>query len=304
MQFTPDLLPSDVVGVTRVEPQRRASSSSGPARSSPTSCSATRSTGPRRRRSRRCSRPWPRARSPSTATTYPLGPPFMVIATQNPIEHEGTYPAAREPARPVPHAGVGRLPRPRRRDRRARHPRRPRPRSTTSARWPPPPTSRRMIAAAARRARGPGAQGLPGRPGRRHPPPPAPRARHVAARHAQPPAGGPGPGRGRTAAAYVIPDDIKALAEPVLAHRLLVTPEAQLQGISSADVLAEVLRRGPGARPCRRREDAGMLTRQGWLSRRWRPSSLFIAGRLVRRARAVRARRRDRRCSSPAPRCT
>ena len=25
-------------------------------------------------------------------TTYPLGPPFMVIATQNPVEHEGTYP--------------------------------------------------------------------------------------------------------------------------------------------------------------------------------------------------------------------
>ena len=24
--------------------------------------------------------------------TYPLGSPFMVIATQNPIEHEGTYP--------------------------------------------------------------------------------------------------------------------------------------------------------------------------------------------------------------------
>jgi MoxR-like ATPase len=26
------------------------------------------------------------------AVTRPLGPPFMVIATQNPIEHEGTYP--------------------------------------------------------------------------------------------------------------------------------------------------------------------------------------------------------------------
>src|SRR5690606_22095962 len=25
-------------------------------------------------------------------SSYPLGPPFMVIATQNPIEHEGTYP--------------------------------------------------------------------------------------------------------------------------------------------------------------------------------------------------------------------
>ena len=45
-------------------------------------------------------------------STYPLGPPFMVIATQNPVEHEGTYPAPREPARPLPDADVGRLPRP------------------------------------------------------------------------------------------------------------------------------------------------------------------------------------------------
>ena len=35
--------------------------------------------------------------------------------------------------------------------------------------------------------------------------------------------------------------DVKALAEPVLAHRLVVTPEAQLQGISPADALREVL---------------------------------------------------------------
>ena len=39
----------------------------------------------------------------------------------------------------------------------------------------------------------------------------------------------------------MIPDDIKTLAEPVLAHRLMVTPEAQLQGLSSASALAEVL---------------------------------------------------------------
>ena len=32
---------------------------------------------------------------------------------------------------------------------------------------------------------------------------------------------------GRT---YVVPDDVKALAGPVLAHRLLLSPEAQLQG--------------------------------------------------------------------------
>ncbi|MDZ7734032.1 MAG: MoxR family ATPase [Acidimicrobiia bacterium] len=42
--------------------------------------------------------------------------------------------------------------------------------------------------------------------------------------------------RGR---AYVTPDDLKELAEPVLAHRLIVTPEAQLQGIRAADALHE-----------------------------------------------------------------
>ena len=35
--------------------------------------------------------------------TYPLSPPFMVLATQNPIEHEGTYPLPRA-SRPIPHA--------------------------------------------------------------------------------------------------------------------------------------------------------------------------------------------------------
>jgi MoxR-like ATPase len=54
--------------------------------------------------------------------------------------------------------------------------------------------------------------------------------------------------RTRAAAAgrnYVVPDDIKALAETVLAHRLVVTPEAQLAGIRSADVIGEVLRTVP-----------------------------------------------------------
>ena len=55
------------------------------------------------------------------AHTYRLPRPFMVIATQNPIELEGTYPAARGAARPLPHAHPDGLPRPRRR---ARDPRR------------------------------------------------------------------------------------------------------------------------------------------------------------------------------------
>ena len=69
----------------------RASSSSA-ARSSPTSCSPTRSTAPRRRRSRRCSR---RCRSSTVTvakTTHQLPQPFFVLATQNPLEMEGTYP--------------------------------------------------------------------------------------------------------------------------------------------------------------------------------------------------------------------
>jgi MoxR-like ATPase len=54
--------------------------------------------------------------------------------------------------------------------------------------------------------------------------------------------------RARAAAAgraYVVPDDIKVLAEPVLAHRLLVTPEAQLGGIRPVDALGEALRSIP-----------------------------------------------------------
>ena len=76
----------------RLRPAARTSSSSGPARCSRTSCSSTRSTAPRRRRRRRCSSACRSGRSRSTAVTYPLERPFMVIATQNPIEYEGTYP--------------------------------------------------------------------------------------------------------------------------------------------------------------------------------------------------------------------
>jgi MoxR-like ATPase len=41
--------------------------------------------------------------------------------------------------------------------------------------------------------------------------------------------------------AYVIPEDFKALVEPVFAHRLLLSPDAQVRGATAADVLREVL---------------------------------------------------------------
>ncbi len=50
----------------------------------------------------------------------------------------------------------------------------------------------------------------------------------------------------RTAAAaahrdHVIPDDLKNLAQPTLAHRLVLSPEAQLQGVTTTQVLGEIL---------------------------------------------------------------
>jgi MoxR-like ATPase len=42
---------------------------------------------------------------------------------------------------------------------------------------------------------------------------------------------------------YVTPDDIKALAEPTLAHRLIVKPESQLRGRTPAGIITEILDR-------------------------------------------------------------
>jgi MoxR-like ATPase len=45
---------------------------------------------------------------------------------------------------------------------------------------------------------------------------------------------------------FVIPEDIKALAAPVLAHRLILTPEAELRDRTAAAVVAETLAGTPG----------------------------------------------------------
>ena len=40
---------------------------------------------------------------------------------------------------------------------------------------------------------------------------------------------------------YVIPDDVKVLAEPVLAHRLLLDPEAEFDGVTPESVIGQLL---------------------------------------------------------------
>ena len=39
--------------------------------------------------------------------------------------------------------------------------------------------------------------------------------------------------------AYVVPDDVKAVAGPVLAHRLILAPEARAGGLTGLDLVRE-----------------------------------------------------------------
>ena len=68
------------------------SSCSNPARSSPTSSWRTRSTAPRPRPSRALLEAMQERRVTVMGESHPLPDPFFVLATQNPIELEGTYP--------------------------------------------------------------------------------------------------------------------------------------------------------------------------------------------------------------------
>jgi MoxR-like ATPase len=91
VQFTPDLLPSDITGVSAYNQElREFEFKPGPIfanlvlgdeinRASPKTQSALLECMEERQVT-------------VDGTTYPLQPPFMVVATQNPVEMEGTYP--------------------------------------------------------------------------------------------------------------------------------------------------------------------------------------------------------------------
>jgi len=173
------------------------------------------------------------------ATTYPLASPFMVIATQNPIEHEGTYPLpesqldrflmrigmgypdrAAEVAMLDVHAGSSAVER-----------------VSAVARGSDivemvdvarlvhvaPVLKGYLVDLAAATRRHPSAAiGV------------SPRATLALQRAARAYAASIG-------REYIVPDDIKALAGPVLSHRLVLTPEAELGGSTPDQVLGDVL---------------------------------------------------------------
>ena len=45
--------------------------------------------------------------------------------------------------------------------------------------------------------------------------------------------------------AFVAPDHVRALAVPVLAHRLALDPQAKFSGVTAAGVIADILRAAP-----------------------------------------------------------
>jgi MoxR-like ATPase len=238
IQFTPDLLPSDVTGVT-VYSRATESFEFRPGgifanvvlgdeinRASPKTQSALLEAMEERQVT-------------VDVTTYRLPSPFMVIATQNPIEHEGTY--------PLPESQLDRF------------------LMRIAMGYPARGAEMTMldthalgsvieeleavatpqdVEAMIRVARGvhvaPTLKGYivdVAEATRSHPSLQlgmSPRAALALQRASRALAAA----RGRD---YVVPDDLKALARPVLEHRLTPTPEAQLGGINPADALDDVL---------------------------------------------------------------
>ncbi len=239
VQFTPDLLPSDVVGVSVYNRE------TGDFEYRPGPIFANIVLGDE------INRASPKTQSALLeamaenqvtvdGTTYRLESPFMVIATQNPIEHEGTYPLPESQldrflmrisiGYPARDAELEML------DTHGDHDALDDLNPIVSA-----TEVQEMIATTRTVHLAPSLKGYVvelADATRRHPRLAvgmSPRASLNLQRVA----------RTRAAAAgrnYVVPDDIKALAEPLLAHRLIVTPEAQLAGMRSADVIGEVLR--------------------------------------------------------------
>jgi MoxR-like ATPase len=238
VQFTPDLLPSDVTGVSVYSQER------GDFEFKPGAIFANIVVGDEINRA-----------SPKTqaallesmeerqvtmdGVTYQLGVPFMVIATQNPIEHEGTYPlpeAQRD--RFMLELAIGYPTREAEVDILNSHGQNSRLADISPV--ADAPTVAKMIDNAklvhvadslknyivdlvrATREHADLALGA------------SPRAALSMLRAAR--AAAAASGRD-----YVVPDDIKQLISPVLAHRLIPSPEAQMIGRTAADVLDDIV---------------------------------------------------------------
>ncbi|HET7567244.1 MAG TPA: MoxR family ATPase [Gaiellaceae bacterium] len=242
LQFTPDLLPSDVTGVN-VFDQRTNEFEFRPGpvfaqlllvdevnRASPKTQAALLECMQERQVT-------------VDGVTYPLEPPFMVLATQNPIEYEGTY--------PLPEAQLDRFTM---RIALGYPPLAEEARMLDEQTHVPPLESLAPVASAddvrrlAEQAREIYVEDDLGRyvvallratrADDRLYLGASPRAGIALLRVAK--ARALADGRD-----YLVPDDVKAVAKPVLAHRLILAPEARSAGLGGEELVAEALERTP-----------------------------------------------------------
>jgi MoxR-like ATPase len=238
VQFTPDVLPSDVVGVTVWNRGTdRFEFRSGPVFANIVLGDEINRASPKTQSS--LLEAMEERQVTVDGTSYKLGSPFMVIATQNPADHEGTYPLPENqldrflmrisigyPDRQAEmeildvHAGLVNVAAVRA--------------VATAAQVESMVQAVRTVHVA------PAVKGYLvdlAEASRRHPGLAlgmSPRATLSLLRAC----------RARAAASgrnYVIPDDAKALAESVLAHRFVLSPDAQLQGADARAVVQDVL---------------------------------------------------------------
>jgi MoxR-like ATPase len=238
VQFTPDLLPSDITGVT-VYDQRtgRFDFHPGPVFASIVLADEINRASPKTQSA--LLEVMEEGQVTVDGQTHPVGHPFMVIATQNPIEQAGTY--------RLPEAQLDRF------------------LMRSSIGYPDHASTIRILEGADQRAHEQVVESQlgPGEVARM-----AALARTVyvdptihdyvsrlveATRTAREvrlgvsvrgalalirTAKSHAAGRGRH---YVVPDDVKALAEPVLAHRLILDAEAEFDGVTASNLIAQVL---------------------------------------------------------------
>ena len=238
LQFTPDLLPSDITGVNVFSPRANEFEfRPGPVFANVLLVDEINRASPKTQSS--LLEAMQEAQVTVDGATYLLEPPFMVLATQNPIEYEGTY--------PLPEAQLDRFT------------------MRISLGYPPLAEEARMLS---EQTTAPPLETLE----------PVASAEEVLAaiddarsifveeslnryvvavlRHTRSSprlALGASPRAGiallRVAKAralaegreFVLPDDVKALAVPVLAHRVILAPEARSAGLTPAEVVQEAV---------------------------------------------------------------
>ena len=223
--------------------------------------------------------------------TFPLPAPFHVLATANPIEYEGTYPLPGGPAGPVPDAGQLRLPHTRRR-------------STTCSRAGCERRQEEVVLeqvtdGAGLLAMQAAVETVVVDPsvGRYCVDLAAATRSHQDVLTGASPRGSLGLVLAARAFAlmrgrdYVVPEDVKAMARPVLSHRITVKPELWMTDMSGVRIVDAVLE--PGVHPGDARPDPAMARRLLATDR----GDLACARRRWRRPRARRSRSGRRRWS-------